>query len=327
MNEKKNRPLISIAAPCFNEEPVLRSFYEELCRVIEPLDEDFEIIFINDGSRDSTQDIIEELADRDSRVQGIEFSRNFGQQAALTAGYDFARGDAVITMDSDLQHPPALIPDMIEQWKNGTEIVFGVRKNIKQDKISKKIFSMLFYWVFRKLAYINLPAMAPDFRLMDRRAVDAFISMKERTRFVRAMSHWVGFSSAKIDYEEKTRAGGRTKYSAYRMFGLAYRGILAFTRMPLHLLVFSGAAICMLSLIYGIYLLVAKTVYAGDVSGIQALAAAAGFLAGIQLAGIGLVGEYVGQIYEEVRRRPIYIVRRITGDTGGSRVPDSDPLS
>jgi len=327
MNEKKNRPLISIAAPCFNEESVLKEFYEELCRVIDPRDEDFEIIFINDGSRDSTQDIIEELAARDSRVQGVEFSRNFGQQAALTAGYDFARGGAVITMDSDLQHPPALIPDMIENWKNGAEIVYGVRKNIKQDRISKRIFSMLFYWIFRKLAYINLPAMAPDFRLMDRRAVDAFVSMKERTRFVRAMSHWVGFRSVKIDYEEKVRAGGGTKYSAYRMFGLAYRGILAFTRVPLHLLVFFGTALCMLSIIYGIYLLVVKMAYGGDVSGIQALAAAVCFLAGIQLAGIGLVGEYVGQIYEEVRRRPIYIVRRLSGDRGDKRVPETPPHS
>lgn len=320
-SEEKTAALVSVVVPCFNEQEVIERLYREMRPILASLDVPHEILFVNDGSTDDTASILREISRNDPRVRIVEFSRNFGHQAALTAGYDLARGDVVITLDADLQHPPRLIPEMIAKWRAGADVVCGVRQASADERWTKKVTSRIFYWLFHALADVDLPGSAPDFRLMDRRAVEALRSMRERSRFLRGMCHWVGFSAETVSYEEGDRAAGEAKYSPVKMLRLAYRGILSFSRAPLHVIMVLGAVLSLLSFAYGVYSIIEKVVFGTTVAGWTSIIVVLTFLSGIQLLSFGLIGEYVGQIYEEVKQRPLYIVRREIGVPSAAEPP------
>jgi polyisoprenyl-phosphate glycosyltransferase len=304
---------LSIVIPVFNEEENLFPLYEQLAPVLNATGSDYEVIFVDDGSADSSSERIRQLHARDPRVKLISLSRNFGHQHALTAGMDYARGDAVITMDADLQHPPTLIPELLRRWKEGFEIVYTVRRDTQDANFFKRLTSRLFYRVFRLLAGIDLPMSAADFRLLDRKVVEAFRTIRERTRFLRGLTGWAGYRSVGIDYEAAPRRRGVTKYSPARMLGLAVDGLVSFSAAPLYAAIYVGMVLALLGLLYLIYVFYARFVSGNVVPGWTSLIVLVSFIGGIQLILMGFVGVYVGKIYEETKQRPLYLVRQALG--------------
>ncbi len=313
------RPIYSFVVPVFNEEAVLEHFYVRLAEVVASLDGEAELVFVDDGSRDATPVILRELVARDSRVRVLEFSRNFGHQAAITAGLDVASGDAVIVMDADLQDPPEVVPRLIERWREGAEMVFAVR-TARRDSLMKRLFARIFYRLLRQDSSAPIPLDAGDFRLIDRRAVLSFRALRERNRYVRGMMAWVGFRQAPVYYERPERAAGRPKYSFGRSLRLAVDGLLSFSDLPLRAATIVGLVISIGAFLLGAWAITLKLVGAYVVPGWVSLLAPLAFLAGIQLIVLGMLGLYLGRIYDEVKQRPVYIVRDAYGfDT--SRTP------
>ncbi len=315
MSDKQahTRPTFSIVVPIWNEEAVIPALYDRVVDVMERTGEPWELICVNDGSQDRSLSMLLALRDEDARVKVLDFSRNFGHQLAITAGADFADGDAVIVMDADLQDPPEVVARMIEQWRAGYEVVYAVRTKREGETWFKLFTASLFYRVLQSITDVNIPLDAGDFRLMDRRVVLAMRHLRERHRFMRGLSSWVGFKQIGIEYERAERFAGETKYPLRKMMRLALNAITSFSYVPLHLATYLGFAFALLSLI-GIVLTVILRL-SGNFSfqGQATTLVSVLFLGGIQLIFLGIIGEYLGRIYDEVKGRPLYIVSHAYG--------------
>lgn len=299
----------SIVIPVFNEEESLLHLHERLKSILDCLDGSSEVIFIDDGSRDDSLKILRSLHQKDSRFLAISFSRNFGHQMALTAGLDYARGQAIITMDADLQDPPELILELVEKWQEGYEIVYAVRRNRDVDQTFKRFSALAFYHVLRSLATIEAPINSADFRLIDRKVLRSFRRLREKNRYIRGLFSWLGYKQTEVYYDRKLRYAGETKYPLMKMLNLAFDAIVSFSNLPLKMCMTVGFLVASLAFIYGIWNIVAKIFGWGTyVSGWASLAVLMSFLGGIHIFLIGVLGEYISRIYDEVRGRPLYVV-------------------
>jgi len=307
------QPTFSIVAPVYNEEVLVGEFCQRMIAAIEPLGEPFEIVLVNDGSRDGSPEIIRRLHEQDPRIRIVSFSKNFGHQIAITAGMDYAQGQAVVVIDSDLQDPPEVIPRMIEEWRRGFQVVYGVRGEREGETAFKLATASLFYRLIRKITSVDIPLNAGDFRLMDRKVVDALKQMREQKRFMRGLSVWVGFKQTGITYKRDARKAGQTKYSLKKMIRFALDGITAFSYLPLQLATYMGFLIAGLSVIGMIVAIILRLSNVHALEGQATTLVTVLFLGGIQLIFLGVIGEYLGRIYDEVKRRPLYIVAETLG--------------
>jgi dolichol-phosphate mannosyltransferase len=300
-------PTLSIVAPVYDEEILLPEFYRRMVAAIEPLNVPFEIILVNDGSHDNSGQIMDQLHAQDPRVKVVHFSRNFGHQIAITAGTDHATGKCVAVIDSDLQDPPEVIADMYQKWVEGYQVVYGVRSEREGETAFKRATASLFYRLIRRITNINLPLDTGDFRLMDARVVAAMKSMREHHRFMRGLSVWVGFKQTGVSYRRDARKAGVTKYPLRKMLRFALDAITSFSYLPLQLATYSGfviAGFSVIAIIIAIILRITGSAIAGQATTLVSVL----FLGGIQLIFLGIMGEYLGRIYDEVKRRPLYIV-------------------
>ncbi|WP_297862606.1 glycosyltransferase family 2 protein [uncultured Acidaminococcus sp.] len=300
---------ISFVVPVFNEEENIHEFHRRLTQVMAPLPYDYEILFIDDGSKDRTSQLIRELAEKDPHVQGYVFARNFGHQLALTCGLDQSTGDAVISMDGDLQHPPEMVPALLKKWEEGYEIVQTVRKATEDATWFKNITSRLYYKLINSMSEVRVTPGGSDFRLMDRKAVDALNRFRERARFIRGMVNNLGFRYTTLEFVAPPRFAGHSKFNLRKMLRFALDGITAFSRVPLRLALYVGCIAGLGSILLIGHVIYVKYVVQDAVPGWTTLAAAEFFLGGVELIGIGIVGEYVGRIFDEVKQRPLYIIR------------------
>lgn len=307
--------LISIVVPCYNEELGLNELHRRLTQVCSTLGADYEIVLVNDGSRDRTEGVIRELAKADRRVRGVNFSRNFGHQAALSAGIEHAAGDAVIVMDADLQHPPELIHRFIEKWREGYDVVYGYREG-RPPRMG--------YRIINALMQIQVPAEAADFRLMDRRVVEAFRRMPERARFIRGMLSWLGFRQVGIGYTDQQRFAGERSYTIRQTMRMAVNAILSFSHVPLRVASILGLVTLCMGLVYAVYILAAWCAGWTIERGWTGMMMAVLILGGVQLLCLGIIAEYLGRVYEEVKRRPLYVVRDLVNYDSASPA-DSTP--
>lgn len=306
-------PELSIVLPVCNEESNLPEVYRRLVAEVEPLGLSFELIFVDDGSKDGSATVLESLHRKDPRVKFISFSRNFGHQMALTAGLEAAKGNAVITMDSDLQHPVSLIPKMLEEWRAGSEVVLMVRESTADATVFKRLSSSCFYRLFNWLSDLDLEPGAADFRLLDRRALDSLNSIQERVRFLRGLTAWIGFRTAKISYSAQKRENGSTKYSFSKMVRFAADGVTSFSTRPLKMVGALGLIVTFFGTIYGFWVVWASLFTDRVVPGWASTVLLALMMGGVQLMSIGVLGIYLGRIYEEVKGRPLYIVSKRIG--------------
>ncbi|MGH8071194.1 MAG: glycosyltransferase family 2 protein [Candidatus Entotheonellia bacterium] len=305
--------LYSVIIPVYNEAEVVPTLYWRLTRVMEGLGEPYEIIFVDDGSRDDSPALLRELWERDKRVRFLSLSRNFGHQIAITAGLDHSSGQAVIVMDADLQDPPEVIPQLIEQWRKGYDIVFAVREQRRGDGLFKRATAALFYRLFRHLSATDIPIDAGDFRLMSRRAVEALKGIRERNRFIRGLAGWIGFPQTSVPFVRDVRHAGETKYPLKKMVRFAFNGIISFSLAPLQLAGYLGFVVSATSFVYMAYAVWLKLFTDRVVLGWTSVMVAVLFLGGVQLISLGIIGEYLGRIYEEVKQRPLYIIGEAKG--------------
>jgi dolichol-phosphate mannosyltransferase len=308
----------SIVAPAVNEEDTLPHFYERVVAVMEQVGEPFEVVLINDGSSDGTFRVMRALHERDPRVRVVDFSRNFGHQIAISAGLDYARGDAVIIIDSDLQDPPEVIPQLIARWKAGVEVVYAQRARRTGETRFKLLTAAAFYRLIARITSVEIPRDTGDFRLLDRRVVQTLVTMREHHRFMRGLSAWVGFRQEAVPYDRHERFAGTTKYPLRKMIRFALDAITAFSYAPLQLATSFGFLLAALSLV-GIVVAIIVRVFGGAIQGQGTTLIAVLFLGGIQLIFLGIIGEYLGRIYDEVRARPLYIVREVLDEDDQQR--------
>lgn len=304
-------PLISIVAPFYNEQDGVDAFFDQIIATMESIDSiRFEIVCVNDGSSDDTLERLVLVSRSDRRVRIVDLTRNFGKEAALTAGLDEAAGDAVVVIDADLQDPPSLIAEMIRRWREGAEVVLARRASRACDSFLKRTTAALFYRVHNVLSELKIPENVGDFRLMDRQVVNALRSLPERHRFMKGLFAWVGFDTVTIDYVRTPRSTGKTKFSGWRLWNFALEGITSFSTVPLRSWTYIGGAIAALAFCYGGVIVGRTLLFGNPVPGYASLISVVLFMSGIQLAGIGVIGEYIGRIYDESKERPIYLVRR-----------------
>jgi dolichol-phosphate mannosyltransferase len=308
--QETTQVVYSIVAPVFNEEETLPHFYQHVVAVMEQVGETFELIFVNDGSRDGSLRLMQELHERDQRVRVVDFSRNFGHQIAISAGLDYARGEAVIILDADLQDPPEVIPALIARWKDGAEVVYAQRSSRKGETRFKLLTASLFYRLITRITSVEIPRDTGDFRLLDRRVVDTLVTMREQHRFMRGLSAWVGFRQEAVQYERHERFAGTTKYPLFKMIRFSIDAITGFSHVPLQLATTFGFILAGLSLL-GILIAIILRIFTGAIVGQASTLIMVLFMGGIQLIFLGIIGEYLGRIYDEVRSRPLYIVRRV----------------
>ncbi len=308
------RLLLSVVIPCHNEEEVLRETNRRLLSALENIPMQLEVIYVDDGSTDSTAEILRDLHTGDPRIRVVRFSRNFGHQMAITAGIEHASGDAVVLIDADLQDPPEVILDFLDKWMDGYDVVYGLRTEREGESAFKLWTAKYFYRFIGKLSDTEIPLDTGDFRLMDRRVVDALLAMPERDRFVRGMVSWIGFSQTAAPYRRAARHAGTTKFSLMKMLRFAMDGIVSFSILPLRLATWVGFAASAIAIL-GILLAIVERIFGvpGLVKGWASLVIAVLFLGGAQLICLGIIGEYVGRIYGESKRRPLYVVRERMG--------------
>lgn len=304
---------ISIVIPVFNEELVIGRTYERLSAVMGDMPYPYELLFVDDGSTDESLHILDGIADGDDKVHLISFSRNFGHQAAVMAGIEYARGDAVVLIDADLQDPPEVIPQMVEKWREGCDVVYGKRIKRKGEGVFKKVTAFFFYRFLRSMTETDIPKDTGDFRLMDRRVCDWMRLLREKRPFVRGLVRWVGFKQTYVEYVRDERAAGETKYPLKKMLGLATDGIFSFSYKPLKLAGYVGFALSLISFVYILVVLYQRLFTQQFQPGWASLMAIILFFNGIILIMLGILGEYMGRIYEEVKDRPLYIVARSRG--------------
>ncbi len=298
--------LLSIVAPVYDEEALVETFVARTCAAA--ADYEFELVIVNDGSTDRTTELLDRIAAEDRRVRVIHLSRNFGHQAALTAGLEHAVGDVVAMIDADLQDPPELIGEMVAQWSRGADVVYAVRKQRTGESAFKLMTASWFYKLFDKLAQVELEPNSGDFRLLDRRALDALLTMTERSRFLRGMTVWVGFTQTAVSYEREARHAGETKYTLRKMLRFSLDAIASFSHVPLQLATYAGLLSAGVAFI-AIPVVIVLRIAGSYLPGFGSITIAVLLLGGIQLIALGVIGEYVGRIYDEVKHRPLYIVR------------------
>ncbi len=316
-------PLVSIVVPCFNEQEALRDTNQRLTAALERMRLKFEVIYVDDGSADSTPEVLRDLAGHDERIRVVRFSRNFGHQMAITAGLEHASGDAVVVIDADLQDPPEVILEFVQKWMEGYDVAYGVRAEREGETAFKLWTAKAFYRCIDRLSDTRIPLDTGDFRLMDRRVVDALLAMPERDRFVRGMVSWLGFSQVAVPYRRAARTAGVTKFSFFKMLRFAMDGIFSFSITPLRLATWMGFAASGIAIL-GILTAVVERILgvSGLVKGWASVMIAVLFIGGVQLICIGLIGEYVGRIYGESKRRPLYVLReRIGFQSSETQIP------
>jgi len=304
--------ICSVIIPMYNEEAVIPETYRRLTSVMEGFGEPYELLFINDGSRDRTGEILRELCKSDRRVKLIDFARNFGHQIAITAGMDYAAGECMVIIDGDLQDPPELIPDMIKLWRQGYEVVYGKRLSREGETFFKKFTAKCFYRILRRMTDVDIPVDTGDFRLIDRKVSEALKQLPERNRYVRGLMSWVGYKQVAIEFQRSERFAGETKYPLKKMIKLAIDGIMSFSFKPLKIATYVGSIISFVSFFYLIAVLVQRIFWPESVqSGWASLIAVSLFFNGIILLILGIIGEYIGRIYDEAKGRPLYIISRL----------------
>jgi dolichol-phosphate mannosyltransferase len=306
-------PVFSFIVPCFNEEDILPLLHDRLSSLLASIEEESEVIFIDDGSDDATYEILASFRQRDSRMKILRFSRNFGHQIAISAGLDFCSGKAAIILDADLQDPPEVVLQMIEQWEKGYEVVYGKRIARKGETYLKKVTASWFYRLLASLVDFDVPEDVGDFRLVDRKAIHAFRALGEGSRFVRGLFSWMGFRQIAVEYERDERAAGETKYPLKKMLRLAINAVVGFSDKPLRIATSIGFALSVISLTYAIIAIILKVGGFYTVPGWASLATLICFIGGGQLLVLGIIGEYISRICDEVRQRPLYIVRDLDG--------------
>lgn len=307
------KPTISLVIPCFNEADGLPVLFDRLESATQALMADFEWVFVNDGSSDATLEILKARAAQDRRVRIIDLSRNFGKELALTAGLDHARGDAVIPLDADLQDPPELIASMIERWQSGFDVVLAIRSSRAEDHPVKRMTANGFYRLFGRLSDVEMKPNAGDFRLMDQRVVEALRQLPERTRFMKGLFAWLGFKQTEIYFSREKRAVGNSKWGSWKLWNFALDGIFSFSTAPLRIWSYLGAALSVFSCVYLIFVVLDTLIHGNPVPGYPSLVAIMLFFNGVILLGLGIVGEYIGRIFIETKRRPLYLVRETVG--------------
>lgn len=307
------KPIYSIVVPAYNEELVIMESYNRLTEILKSTNEAYELIFVNDGSRDKTFDIILDLTKTDKSVALINFSRNFGHQNAITAGMDYARGQAIVVIDADLQDPPEVILEMIKLWKDGFQVVYGKRKSRQGETFFKKVTAKYYYRVLNKLTDVEIPVDTGDFRLIDRKVCDAMKSLGEKNRYVRGLVSWTGFRQTPCEYEREARFAGETKYPLKKMIAFALNGITSFSYKPLRFATTIGFCFSFVSFLYLIVVIFQKLFTNTTINGWASVIGVILFSQGIVLMMLGLMGEYIGRIYEESKNRPIYLVSEIFG--------------
>ena len=310
MNAVPGNPVrLSLIIPCFNEEAVIQTCHDRITAAIRDLPYDFEIIYVNDGSRDRTLELLKGFHGQDKRVIIISLSRNFGKEAAMTAGLDKSTGDAVIILDADLQDPPELIPDLISIWqKEKADVVYGQRLSREGETWLKKKSASWFYHFINFVSDVEIPKNAGDFRLMNRRAVTALASVKEHHRFMKGLFAWIGYKQVPLHYQRKARVAGHTKWSYIRLSDFALEGITGFSMVPLRLASLTGFAISIFAFLFGTYIIITTLVHGRELPGYASIMAMITFLSGIQLLTIGILGEYIGRIFNETKQRPLYLI-------------------
>lgn len=311
------KKLVSILIPCYNEQASLPTLYTELSKVINELsDYDFEIFFVNDGSKDNTLDLIKAFHEADKRISYVDLSRNFGKENAMLAGFDHVKGDCMIIMDADLQDPPSLIPQMLQAWEAGYDDVFAKRIDRGSESLLRKLFSLAFYKILDHSTRFEILQNVGDFRLLDRRCIDALKQLRENERYTKGMFCWIGYKKKELVFNRQDRVAGKSNWNFWSLFNLAIEGITSFTTAPLRMATIMGFVIALLSfclmLFYGI-----KTIIYGDpVQGFTTLIVVVLFLGGVQLISIGILGEYIGRIFNETKHRPTYLEREYKAGNG-----------
>ena len=313
MNKKEQKKILSIVSPVYNEAENLGEFYSRVINATDNLNLEIEIIYINDGSQDSTIDIITKQRQIDSRITIIDLSRNFGKEIALTAGLDYSSGDAVIVIDTDLQDPPELIPKLVEKWREGYDVVNAKRIKRKGESLLKKVMSYIYYRLLFYLSDINVPRDTGDFRLLNKNALDALLKLREKHRYMKGLFVWVGFKQKEIEYEREARFKGKTKWGFFSLFNLAFDGLTSFSIMPLRLASTIGFLSALIGFFYGAVIVFKTLFFHEPVAGFTSLVVLITFFGGIQLLSIGIIGEYIGRIFNETKNRPLYVVKNIQG--------------
>lgn len=312
-NARNEQIFLSLIVPAYNEEKVIDVFHERTIPILSSINDQFEIIFVNDGSSDCTAEKIKALHLKDPRIKLIELSRNFGKEIALTAGLDFAQGEVVVVTDADLQDPPELIPKMVEKWREGYDTVYAVRSIREGETFVKKATANAFYRVIKRLSRVEIPENAGDFRLMSRRTVDALKLLREQHRFMKGIFSWIGFKQIGIPYSREPRIAGRTKWNYWRLFNFAVDGITSFSYVPLQLSSYLGCFAAFFAFFYAGYLVLRTLVWGVDLPGYASIMVAILFFSGVQLIFLGVIGEYLGRMFNETKNRPLYLIQGMLG--------------
>lgn len=306
---------VTILIPCYNEQESLLTLYARLKLLMDAnVSYCWEILFVNDGSKDNTIHIIKQLHYKDSRISYVDFSRNYGKEAAMLAGFDYATGDCMVIMDADLQHPPELIPGMLMLWEEGYDDVYAKRKSRGKESWMRKQFSLLYYKILQKTTRVEILQNVGDFRLLDRKCIDVLKTLRESQRYTKGMFCWIGFKKKEIEFEQCDRLAGTSSWNFWSLFSLAIEGITSFTTVPLRLSTVVGFFISIIAFIYMCYILAKTLIYGDPVQGFPTLMIVILFLGGVQLLSLGIIGEYLGRIFYETKNRPVYVVREYSGE-------------
>ena len=321
MNTEQHQ-LISIVIPAYNEDTLLPKLHQSLAAVLSGQPFEFEIVYVNDGSTDNTLNTIKELKQSDAQVTLIDLSRNFGKEIALSAGLQNAAGDAVIVMDADLQDPPELIPELISEWQNGYDVVYAQRTHRKGESLVKRTTAHFFYRIIQRVSKITIPEDTGDFRILSRRAVNALNTFNEQHRFMKGLFAWIGYKQKAVQYQRDPRQAGTSKWSYWRLWNFALDGITSFTIAPLKISSYIGLITALGAFAYGLYMLIETLIYGNPVPGYPSLIVIILMLGGVQLVAIGILGEYLGRIFNETKRRPLYFINEYLPSTAAStRLP------
>jgi len=304
---------VSIIIPCHNESGNLATLYARVCAVMDEAGEPWEMICVNDGSGDDTLLQLIALHHQDRRVRVIDLSRNFGKEAALTAGLDAAQGETAIPLDADLQDPPELIPELLARWREGFDVVNAVRLSREGESWLKRASAHVFYRIINRMSDVEIPPDTGDFRLLSRPVLDALQALPERRRFMKGLFAWVGFRSTNVYYHRAPRHAGKTTWNYWRLWNLAVEGVTSFSQVPLQLAAYLGFVVSLLAFLYAVWLIISTLVYGNPVKGYPSMMVTLLFLGGVQLMALGVIGEYLGRIYEESKQRPVYLVRQAWG--------------
>ncbi len=340
MNDSAQRPLarpdgpgrpqafrLSVVVPCYNEAAVLPLLGERLLPVLASVTDDFEVICVNDGSTDETWALLLAMQAADPRFRLIDLARNFGKEVALSAGLAHASGDAVVPMDADLQDPPEVIVEFVRHWQAGADTVIGVRSDRRSDGLFKRVSANGFYRVMSHLSDVPITRNAGDFRLMDRQVVDALLQLPERTRFMKGLFAWVGHRQVMVEFSRQPRAAGSSKWPGWKLWNFALDGLFSFSTLPLRIWTYFGLTVAAAGMLYMAYIVLRTLLVGSDVPGYPSLLAIVLFVSGLQLTSIGLLGEYLGRIFMEVKQRPLYLVRELRGLPAASARPAATPTS